>query len=168
MPRRGDPSGRAFTSVLLPTFRLSRLFSETINETSRQLKANTFQWLMATFSRKKVLHLTKIHSATQYHLNSPVIQVRTLGPVQGVRGDAATSCNAPGTSNYGQTRTLSQAVDHRLGQLRLLHHVLDLLQLLVIGSPPGSCGGGGGGLHCTSYSTCRAWIHWTEQWFPKL
>ena len=45
-----------------------------------------------------------------------------LGFVQGVRCDAAASCNAPGTGNYGGTGTLSQAVDHRLSQLRLLHH----------------------------------------------
>lgn len=120
------------------------------------------QILKSNICRKKSTTLKQIPSST--HLDSPVIQVGVLGPVQGVRGDAVTSCDTPGTSNYGQSRTLSQAVYHRLGQLCLLHHVLDLLQLLVIGSPPGSCcyscgGGGGGGLACTSYSTCRAWRH---------
>lgn len=55
------------------------------------------------------------------------MQLAALGPVQGVRGDAAISCNAPSTSNYGGTRTLSQVVNHCLGQLRFLHHLLDLL-----------------------------------------
>ena len=60
-----------------------------------------------------------------------------LDPVQGVGGDAAASSDTPGTSDYGGTRSLSKAVDHCLGQFCLLHHLLDLLQLLVIGSPPG-------------------------------
>ncbi len=92
------------------------------------------------------------------------MQLGALSPVQGVRGDAAASCNAPGISNYRGTSSLCQAVDHRLGQLRLLHHLLDLLQLLVISPPPGGCcWWGEGGQHCTSYSTCRAWGCWTEQ-----
>lgn len=37
MPRRGDPSGRVFGSTLQPTFRASRLFRETISETSMKV-----------------------------------------------------------------------------------------------------------------------------------
>lgn len=68
-----------------------------------------------------------------FHL--PVIQVGTLCPVQRVRGDAATSCHAPGGGDDWHARTLSQAVDHQMRQLCLLHHLLNLLQLLVVGSP---------------------------------
>lgn len=71
-------------------------------------------------------------------LSSPVMSA--LGPVQGVRGGAAAARNTAGAGNYGGGRSLSQAVDHRLGQFCLLHHLLDLLKLLVISPPPGGCG----------------------------
>ena len=92
---------------------------------------------------------------------SPVIQVGALGPLQWVGSDAAASCNTPGTCHYWGTRTLSQVVDHCVGQLCLFHHLLDLLQLLVIGPPPGGC-------CCSSYSTRRPWTCQTGQCFPKL
>lgn len=47
MPRRGDPSGRPFPSVLMPTFRFSWLLIATIEETQCQLKFNTIQRLKA-------------------------------------------------------------------------------------------------------------------------
>lgn len=71
--------------------------------------------------------------------SSPVIQMGSPGLVQGVGCDAATSCHAPGVSDDGQTGTVSQAVDHRLCQFCFLHHIIDFLQLLVVGSPSGSC-----------------------------
>lgn len=43
MPRRGDPSGRPFPSMLLTKFKLSRLFEEAVEETHHYLKLATFQ-----------------------------------------------------------------------------------------------------------------------------
>lgn len=100
------------------------------------------------------------------HPSSPVMHA-ALGPVQGARGDAAVPCDVPGAGYYGGTRTLSQAVDHGLGQLCLLHHLLNILQLLVIGPPPGSGYCRGKELHCASCS--RACGRRTEEVFlnPK-
>lgn len=86
MPRRGDPSGRAFASTLQPTFRLSQLFRETISETS-----------ITGF----LLTQCGIPNIKQKHLHSPVIQMGTPGLVQEVRCDAAISCHTPGVSDEG-------------------------------------------------------------------
>lgn len=59
MPRRGDPSGRAFPSLLMPTFRFSWLFIETIAETLCQSNLNILQRLKA----RKVLHLFSFRHA---------------------------------------------------------------------------------------------------------
>lgn len=85
--------------------------------------------------RKEQFHTKQVEITDKHFLSSPVIQVGALGPVQRVGG--AVSCYAAVPSENGGTRAASQAVDHGLGQLCLLYHLLDVLQLLVVGPPPG-------------------------------
>lgn len=125
MPSRGDPSGRVFTSALPHAFSASWLFNDI-----SLVEGKCFRVADDNICKEK-LQLLDTHRRPDL----PVIQVGTLCPVQGVRGDAATSCHAPGGGDNRHSRTLSQTVDHRMRQLRLLHRLLDLLQLLVVGSP---------------------------------